>query len=83
MAAEAALQVESNSRRVNAFCRSGLAADGQTSRAAEVLQEWGEQSRGRRPGLGKPGMMQQQMGRDTEALAAYMSSRSGIPSRTR
>ena len=72
-AAEAALQVEpGNSRRWNAFAGQ-LAADGQTSRAAGVLQQWvnnqeedGQAWQTRHDAAAD--------GRDTEALAAYEQS---------
>ena len=73
LAAEAALRIESNSRRVNAFAGQ-LAADGQTPRAATVLQEWLKNAEEDGQSWANLGMMQQQMGRDTEALAAYEQS---------
>ena len=72
-AAEAALRMDSSSRRINAFARA-LASAGQTKKAIAVLEEW----LGKQPEDGGSwanlGMMRQQSGLEAEALEAYEKS---------
>ena len=69
-AAEAALRLESNSRRVNNFAGQ-LAAAGQTERAVAVLREWLDENADDADAWANLGMMRQQLGREVEALEAY------------
>jgi putative PEP-CTERM system TPR-repeat lipoprotein len=72
-AAEAALQIESNSVRLNAFS-SMLASSGQGDRAVELLQDWLVQHPDDGLVWANLGMLRQQLGRDDAALVAYEKS---------
>lgn len=72
-AAEAALQRDATTQRVNAFAGS-LAAAGQGDRAIQVLKDWLDAHPEDGNSWANLGMLQQQNGRDTEALEAYEQS---------
>jgi putative PEP-CTERM system TPR-repeat lipoprotein len=69
-AAESALRMDANSRRVNAFARSLAAAD-QMDRGLGVLQEWLEKNPDDGAAWANLGMLRQQSGQEDAALQAY------------
>ncbi|MCG6965299.1 MAG: PEP-CTERM system TPR-repeat protein PrsT [Chromatiaceae bacterium] len=69
-AAEAALAIESNSRRVIGFANSLMSA-GQQDKAVSVLEDWLAKTPDDGAGWATLGMLRQQMGHDAQALEAY------------
>ena len=72
-ALEAALQIDSNPLRLNAFA-SMLATSGQDQRAVELLEDWLGKHPEDGPVWANLGMLRQQLGRDEAALEAYEKS---------
>jgi len=69
-AAEAALHLDGNTQRVNAFANS-LASSGQGERGVAVLEEWLGTHAEDGASWASLGMLRQQLGRDEAALEAY------------
>ena len=69
-AAEKALQLDPGTRRVNALAGQ-LAAAGQSDRATTLLRDWLAANPDDAGGWANLGMLEQQAGRESEALSAY------------
>ena len=70
---KAALQIEHNAKRVDAYSRA-LASAGKLEEAVTLLTDWLGQNPADGARWAKLGLIEQQRGRDEEALAAYEKS---------